>query len=57
MAAMANALALLRFGHFRFGHFGGHGGNSGFLFVIGLLFAGVLIWALTRSGRNASVNN
>jgi hypothetical protein len=57
MAAMANALALLRFGHFRFGHFGGHGGDSGFLFVIGLLFAGLLIWAITRPSRNASANS
>jgi hypothetical protein len=57
MAAIANSLALLRFGFFRFGHFGGRGGDSGFLLVIGLLFAGVLIWAITRPGRNASANN
>jgi hypothetical protein len=57
MAAIANSLALLRFGHFGFGHFGGRGGDSGFLFVIGLLFAGVLVWALTRPGRNISINN
>jgi hypothetical protein len=54
MAAMANALALVRFGHFRFGHFGGHGGSSGFLLVVGLLFAGVLIWAITRPQRKES---
>jgi len=48
MAALANSLALARFGWFRFGHFGGRGGGSGILLVIGILFAGVLIWALTR---------
>jgi hypothetical protein len=53
---MANALALVRFGHFGFGHFGGHGGGSGFLLVLGLLFAGVLIWAITRTGRSASTS-
>jgi hypothetical protein len=57
MAAMANSLALLRFGHFGFGHFGGRGGDSGFLFVIGLLFAGLLVWAITRPARNTSTNN
>ncbi|MGB6690725.1 MAG: hypothetical protein WBE76_23055 [Terracidiphilus sp.] len=54
MAAIANSLALLRFGHFGFGHLGGRGGSAGFLFVIGLLFAGVLIWALTRPQRRES---
>jgi hypothetical protein len=35
-----NVLALLRFG-------GGHGGGGALLFL-GLVFAGVAIWALTR---------
>jgi hypothetical protein len=48
MTAFENALALMRFGWFHFGHFGGRGGGSGLLLVIGLLFAAVLIWALTR---------
>jgi len=48
MAAFANSLALLRLGWFRFGHFGRHAGGSGLLLVIGILFAAVLVWALTR---------
>jgi hypothetical protein len=57
MAALANALALLRFGHFGFFHFGGRGGSGGFLLLIGLAFAAVLIWAITRPQRNPSANN
>ncbi len=56
MAAIANALAFMRFGGFHFGHFGGRG-NSGVLFLIGLAFAAVLIWAITRPSRNASAGN
>lgn len=56
MAAIANALALMRFGGFHFGHFGGRG-NSGLLLLIGVAFAAVLIWALARPSRNVSANN
>jgi hypothetical protein len=52
MAALANSLALLRFGHFHFGHFG-RGGGGGFLLLIGLVFAALLIWAITRPQRRA----
>lgn len=52
MAATANSLALLRFGHFHLGHFG-RGGGSGFLLLIGIAFAAVLIWAITRPQRRA----
>lgn len=51
MASFENALAMARFGGF---HFGGRGGGSGLLFVIGLLFAGALIWALTRPKQSAN---
>lgn len=54
MASLANALAFARFGWHRFGHFGGRDGESGFLFVIGLLFAGVLVWAITRPRHSAN---
>jgi hypothetical protein len=58
MVALANSLALLRFGHFHFLRLGGHGGGaSGFLLLAGLAFAGVLIWAITRPARNASTNS
>jgi hypothetical protein len=49
MATLGNTLALMRFGHF-----GGRGGASGLLFVVGLLFAGVLIWAITRQRPSAN---
>lgn len=48
MAAFANSLALLRFSLLRMGHPGHRGGPSGILLLIGLAFAAVLIWALTR---------
>jgi len=57
MTALENTLALARFGSFRFGHFGGRGGSSGFLVIIGLAFAAILVWALTRSSRNQSASN
>jgi hypothetical protein len=53
MAAFENALALMRFGWFHFGHFGGRGGSSVFLFIVGLAFAAVLVWALTRPARRS----
>jgi hypothetical protein len=53
VATFENALALVRFGGFRFGHFGGRGGGSGLLFLVGLIFAGGLIWALTRPKQSA----
>jgi hypothetical protein len=53
LTATTNALALARFGFF---HFGGRGGGSG-LVLIGLVFAGVLIWAISRPGRSESAKN
>jgi len=44
---LTNALALMRFG-------GGHGGGGAALLFLGLAFAGVAIWALTRSNRPES---
>ena len=51
MAAIANSLALMRFGHF--GHLGGRG-HDAVLYLAGLGFAAVLIWAITRPARSAS---
>lgn len=56
MASIGNALALMRFGGFHFGHFGGRGGGSGVLLLVGVAFAGVLIWAITRPSRNSAIN-
>jgi len=53
MTTFANALALIRFGHF--GH--GHGrGSSDILLLIGVVFAGALIWAISRPSRNTASN-
>jgi hypothetical protein len=57
VSSFENALALVRFGGFRFGHFGSRGGGSGLLFLVGLVFAGALIWTLTRPSRNPSTGN
>jgi hypothetical protein len=43
----------MRFGAF---HFGGRGGGAG-LVLIGLLFAGVLIWAISRPNRTESARS
>jgi hypothetical protein len=53
MATLENALALVRFGAFRFGHLGGRGG-SGVVILIGFVFAAILIWVLTRSRQSAN---
>jgi hypothetical protein len=45
----ANALAMARFGGF---HSGGHG-DSSVLVLIGLVFAGILIWAISRPSRRS----
>jgi hypothetical protein len=45
-----NALALLY--RFRFG--GGHGGGEIALLLAGLAFAGVLVWAIQRSGKSTT---
>jgi len=45
-----NSLAMIRFGHF-----GGRGGGAGFvLLLVGLGFAGLLFWAIGRSGRSTT---
>jgi hypothetical protein len=54
MAVAENALALMRFGWFHFGHFGGRGGSSGFLLLLGVLFAAILIWALVRPRQSTN---
>ena len=49
-ALFFNSLAMMRFGHF-----GGRGGGAGFfLLLIGLCFAGLLFWAIGRSGRSTT---
>ncbi len=48
-----NALALARFGGFRFFH----GGEDGLLWLFGLVVVGVLVWALTRPERRESAKN
>ncbi|MGA3263096.1 MAG: hypothetical protein ABSC47_03515 [Terracidiphilus sp.] len=50
-----NAMALARFGGFRFFH--GGGGGDGLLWLFGLVVVGVLVWALTRPERCESANN
>jgi len=47
VATLGNALTLIRFGGPHFHHFGGRGSGT-VLFLIGLVFAAVLIWAITR---------
>ena len=44
------ALALFRFFHFG----GGRGGAEFVLILLGLVFAGVLIWAIQRSGKSTT---
>jgi hypothetical protein len=47
----ANALALVRFGGFH----GGRGGGGDFvLLLVGVLFAGALIWAISRPNRTSA---
>lgn len=48
---MANALALARFGGFHLGH---RGGGSSILVLVGLAFAGALIWAISRPSRTSA---
>lgn len=53
LTAGMNALAMVRFGGFRFGHGGGDGIG---LLLMGVVVFGVLIWALSHShsDRNES---
>jgi cbb3-type cytochrome oxidase subunit 3 len=49
-ALVSGSLAMMRFGHF-----GGRGGGAGiFLLLLGLCFAGLLFWAIGRSGRSTT---
>lgn len=50
--AGVNELAM-RFG-FRFGH---SGGDAFFLLLMGLVAMGVLVWALSSTGRSQSAGN
>ena len=43
-AFVSDSLAMIRFG-------GGRGGAAFFLLLLGLCFAGLLFWAIGRSGR------
>jgi len=46
----ANSLAMMRFGHP-----GGRGGAMGtFLLLLGICFAGLIFWAISRSGRSTT---
>jgi len=51
MQIASSSLALIRFGRF-----GGHGGGGAeiVLLLVGLCFAGVLFWAIGRSGRSTT---
>ena len=50
MATTANALALVRLGGFH----GGRGGGDFVLLLVGLLFAGALIWTISRPNRTSA---
>jgi hypothetical protein len=48
-------LAMNSFAMMRFGHFGGRGGGAEVvLLLVGLCFAGLLFWAIGRSGRSTT---
>jgi hypothetical protein len=47
-------LALILLDRFHFGHTGGRGGADFVLLLIGLGFAGLLVWAIQRSGRSTT---
>jgi cbb3-type cytochrome oxidase subunit 3 len=49
-----NALALARFGGFHVMH---GRGDAGGLLLMGLVAVGVVVWALSRSGRSQSARN
>jgi len=48
MAAQTTAFAFLRIGRVGIHHLGGRGVSSDLLFLVGLVFAAVLVLALTR---------
>jgi hypothetical protein len=49
LTATENALAMVRF------HLGGGRGGGGFVLVlVGLVFAGALIWAISRPNRTSA---
>ena len=54
MAALAETLALMRFGALRLHPFYGRGTGP---LLVGLVFAGALIWAITRPARNSMTND
>jgi hypothetical protein len=52
---MATSLATFLFNRFHFGHFGGGRGGTDFVLLLaGLGFAGLLVWAIQRSGRSTT---
>jgi hypothetical protein len=55
MTAGLNALALVRFGGFRLFHGGGHGSFAWLL--IGLVAIGIIVWAVSRPGKNEPAKN
>jgi hypothetical protein len=48
---VAETLALANVYVLRFGHFGGRGGGGFFLGLLALGGLGLLLWAVTRTGR------
>ena len=48
----SSPMAMLLFGRFHAG--GGRGGSEVVLLLIGLGFAGLLVWAIQRSGRSTT---
>ena len=51
-----NALALLRFGGFHAFHGGGRDGAGFTWAILAIAVAGLIVWALARSGRGKSAN-
>jgi len=52
MTISSSSLALLLLHGYHFGR--GRGGADGVLLLIGLGFAGLLVWAIQRSGRSTT---
>ena len=52
MSISSSSLALAFYRGFRFG--GGHRGSEYVLLLIGVGFAGLLVWAIQRSGKSTT---
>jgi hypothetical protein len=53
MITSSSPMAMILLDRFHFGH-AGHGGADYILLLIGLAFAGLLVWAIQRSGRSTT---